>query len=179
MSGRPGETVPAERVSPNAPRPEMAIAARFPSGGRYWAVVAGSGALALAAGASLAVLATRGVQPYGRWGYTAAAVAFVLSTAQAAPLIAFATRLVSGQWSVPLRRVAELGSLSGLVTAPVIVLLTLQLPDFAGRPSIWHGWPGSPWLWDSLAAALLALTGLAAFLAACVPDTGSAARRAR
>src|SRR5437773_6211203 len=78
-----------------------------------------------------------GPLPYAKWGYPAATLAFLASTAQATPMLAFATRLAKGYWALPARRVAELGALSGLVTTPLFIVLLWQLPDFTGRPSIW------------------------------------------
>ena len=107
----------------------------------------------------LATLAIAGPEPRARWGYLAATTAFVLGAAQLAPVLAFVSRLGRGFWGAPLRRVADLFGLAGLVTAPLLIVLLQQLPDWPGRPSIWSDWPGAPRVWDAIAAVALALTG--------------------
>ncbi|MBI4213866.1 MAG: hypothetical protein HY534_06095 [Chloroflexi bacterium] len=107
---------------------------------------------------------------YSRWGYSAAALAFLASTAQAMPMVAFATRLAKGYWALPIRRIAEIGAIGGLVTTPLFMFLLFQLPDFHGRPSIWFDWPGGPQLWDSIMMALLTFTGLAILYFSSRPD---------
>src|SRR4051794_2722331 len=62
--------------------------------------------VALAGAIRLIILAMSGPQPYTNFGYAAAVLAFLLSTAQAAPVLSFATRLAKGFWGVPLRRAA-------------------------------------------------------------------------
>jgi Ni/Fe-hydrogenase subunit HybB-like protein len=104
-------------------------------------------------------LAAAGPEPRARWGYLAATTAFVLGAAQLAPVLAFVSRLGRGFWGAPLRRIADLFALAGLVTAPLLIVLLQQLPDWLGRPSIWSDWPGAPRVWDAVAAVALALTG--------------------
>jgi hypothetical protein len=100
-----------------------------------------------------------GPEPRARWGYLAATLAFLLGAAQLAPALAFVSRLGRGFWGAPLRRTADVFALAGLVTAPVLIILLQQLPDWLGRPSIWSDWPGAPRVWDASAAVALALTG--------------------
>jgi Ni/Fe-hydrogenase subunit HybB-like protein len=139
-------------------------------GGAYWAAVVVMTALAVAGLGALVRLLGTGPQPYPKWGYTAAVLAFLISTFQAAPITAFATRMTRGYWGIPLRRAAELGALSSLVTTPLLILMLLQLPDFRGRPSIWFDWPGGPRLWDALAGVVFTLTGLALLYVSSLPD---------
>ncbi len=134
------------------------------------ATLAVLGILAIVGLAALIAKVMGGPLPYTKWGYPAATLAFLASTAQAMPMLAFASRLARGYWAVPLRRIAELGALSGLVTTPLFILLLFQLPDFYGRPSIWFDWPGSPQLWDSIMMALLTFTGLAIVYFSSRPD---------
>src|SRR5436309_4675420 len=75
-----------------------------PSGVGYWALLAVLAVLALAALVALIGLALGGPEPRAKWGYTAAAVASVLSSFQAMPIVAFISRLGRGYWGVPLRR---------------------------------------------------------------------------
>jgi molybdopterin-containing oxidoreductase family membrane subunit len=134
-----------------------------------FAIVAVLGLVALASKLS------GGPEPRAKWGYAAAVLAFLLSTSQAAPIVAFATRFAKGFWGIPLRRAAELHSVAGLVTTPLFILLLFQLPSFQGRPSIWFNWPGAPQLWDSIAITLLTVMGLALLWIGGLPDL--AARR--
>ena len=109
---------------------------------------------------AVVAMAAGGPEPRGRWGYIAGTLAFVLSAAQLAPALAFATRVGRGFWSAPLRRLADVFAVTGLVTAPLTIVLVFQLPDWRGRPSIWFDWPGAPGVWDSAASIVLAATGL-------------------
>lgn len=143
-------------------------------GGAYWPAIQVLAALAVVGLVALVILVASGPQPYSKWGYAAAVLAFLLSTAQAAPALAFATRLAKGYWGVPLRRVAELLGLSGLVTTPLFIILLFQLPDWHGRPSIWSDWPGAPHLWDSIFIVVLSLTGLALLYLGSLPDFAAA-----
>jgi hypothetical protein len=120
------------------------------------------------------VLVAGGPEPRARWGYAAATLAFLLSTAQAAPLLAFATRLAKGFWGIPLRRAAELFAVAGLVTTPLYIVLLFQVPGWRGRPSIWFDWPGAPQLWDSVAIVLLSALGLALLYLTSLPDLAAA-----
>lgn len=132
------------------------------------------GLLTAAGVAALVLLAAGGPEPRVKWAYAAATLSFILSTAQAMPILALATRLTRGYWSAPLRRLAELGAVAGLVTAPLGVLLLLQLPDWHDRPSIWQEWPGAPLLWDSIAIVALAVLGMLLLHVAALPDFATA-----
>src|SRR5919199_2735411 len=118
-------------------------------------------ALTLIGMVGLVSLALSGPEPRGRWGYVAGTAVFVLSACQVAPAVAFTTRLGRGFWGAPLRRVADVFGLSGLISAPVLVLLLLELPDWHDRPSIWFDWPGAPVAWDAIAVLGLAVAGAA------------------
>src|SRR5581483_4819631 len=134
--------------------------------------------LTLAGIAAVIALASGGPEPRAKWGYTAATLAFLLSTAQAAPLAALIPRLVKGFWATPLHRAADLFGLTGLVTAPLFIVLLFQLPDWTGRESMWSGWPRAPQLWDIVAVVVLALAGLALVYVICLPDVGPRRPRA-
>ncbi|MGH2356296.1 MAG: hypothetical protein ACRDI2_04860 [Chloroflexota bacterium] len=137
---------------------------------KYWLAVAVLGILAAAGVVAVAMLAAGGPEPRAKWGYAAATLAFLLSAAHGAPVLAFATRLGRGPWGIPLRRAAELFTVAGLVTAPLFVVLLWQLPGWEARPSIWLGWPGAPQLWDSLAIILFSLLGVALLYTSSLPD---------
>jgi hypothetical protein len=135
-------------------------------------------AIATVAGvAALGGLAASGAEPRAKWGYTAATLGFLLSTAQAAPALALASRLGRGLWGVPLRRAADLLGLAGAISTPLLVVLLLQLPDWRGRPSIWFDWPGAPLVWDAVGSSLLAVCGLALVYVGSVPDLAAARDR--
>src|SRR6188508_398234 len=154
----PAAPVPALSMPAAESAPDPALRRwATPGGPRYWLAVAILGVLAVGGIIALALLAAGGPEPRVRWAYPAAMLSFILSSAQAAPILALATRLTRGYWSVPLRRLAELGAVAGLVTAPLFILLLVQLPDWHHRPSIWQDWPGAPQLWDSIAIVLLAV----------------------
>src|SRR5436190_2743687 len=163
------DTYVVERAIPDASTHDFLVRRRL-IGRAYWGSVIVAAALALAGLVALVAIALAGGAPWTRWGYTAATAVFLLSTAQAAPPLALASRLGRGWWGVPLRRLAECGALAGVVTAPVLIWLEAHLPDWRGRPSIWQGWPGAPQVWDSIALVLLAVAGLALVYFGAAPD---------
>jgi molybdopterin-containing oxidoreductase family membrane subunit len=142
--------------------------------GVYWVTVVVLAVLALGGIGALASLVSSGPQPYHKWGYTAAVLAFLISTFQAAPVVAFTSRLGKGYWGIPLRRAAELGALASIATTLLMIVLLFQLPDFRSRPSIWFDWPGGPRLWDGVAVVVFALLGLALLYLSCLPDLAAA-----
>jgi hypothetical protein len=141
------------------------------AGGSFWLVVLVLVVLGLLGLVGLIMLAG---EPRARWGYAAAAFAFLFSTFQAAPALAFMTRLAKGFWGIGLRRAAELGTVVGLVNVPLFLILVNQLPDWNGRTSIWFGWPGAPQLWDSVGVIMLAGLGLALLYISSIPDFAAA-----
>lgn len=130
--------------------------------------------LSVAGVVALAAMAIGGAEPRGRWGYVAGTVAFVLSAAQLAPALAMTSRLGRGFWGAPLRRVADVLALAGIITAPALILLLGQLPEWHNRDSIWSDWPGAPLVWDGIASVGLALTGAALVWLTTWPDRHSA-----
>src|SRR5690349_9316597 len=88
------------------------------------AIVGVAGILALVS------MAIGGAQPLWRWGYVAASLSFLLSAGQLAPALSMASRVGRGYWGAPLRRMADLLGLTGLVSAPLLILLLNQLPDW-------------------------------------------------
>jgi hypothetical protein len=151
------------------------LVARLRGGsGRYWIAMVVLAVFALAGTVALVSLTASGAQPYHKWGYTAAVLAFLVSTFQAAPIVAFTSRLGKGFWGIPVRRAAELGTVGSLVTSALLIVLLFQLPDFKGRPSIWFDWPGGPRVWDSVAILLFAVVGLGLLYLGSLPDLGAA-----
>jgi molybdopterin-containing oxidoreductase family membrane subunit len=135
-----------------------------------WWILGALAIVALAGLGALVGMAAEGPEPRAKWGYAAGTLAWLLSTAQTAPILALTTRLAKGYWAVPLRRAAELFTVAGLVTTPLFIVLLFQLPDWRGRWSIWFDWPGGPQLHDSLALITLSLAGLALLYLTCLPD---------
>src|SRR5207237_1317353 len=117
----------------------------------------------LSVGGLLAVasLAAAGPEPRWRWGYVAATHSFLLSACQLAPVVSMASRVGRGYWGAALRRLADVLGLSGLVSAPILIVLLRQLPEWRSRPSVWFDWPAAPGLWDGVAGVGLALAGAA------------------
>jgi hypothetical protein len=150
------------------------IRARFKSGGSVVVMIV----LAILAAIGLVLVLgriTSGPLPYTKWAYPAITLAFLASTAQAMPMVAFATRLAKGYWALPIRRIAELGALSGLVTTPLFIVLLNQLPPYAPysvthRPTIWFDWPLAPVFYDSVMMILLTITGLMLVYFSSRPD---------
>jgi len=167
------------RAAPPPLTPEQAtrdLLARMGNGGGFWIAVLVLGLLALAGLVRLYLMVMAGPEPRSKWGYAAAVLAFLLSTAHSAPILAFASRLAKGFWAVPARRAAELFTVSGLVTTPLFIVLINQLPDWPGRWSFWFFpnqlgvYPGAPYFWDSLAIAMLTVLGLAILYVTGLPD---------
>ena len=99
------------------------------------------------------------------WGYYAAVFAFILTTAQAAPMVAIATRLAKGHWRRPISRAAEIWTLVGLFNLVLFIPLLWILPDLSdGRRTLWF-FDGdkvpsySPHIWASAAILFLVITG--------------------
>lgn len=157
------------------PRPTAAqaieqFAARAFGAGISSGVIALLALLAVLGIIALALQAASGPQPYSKWGYTAAVLGFLFSTAASAALISFITRLAKGFWAIPIRRASELWFVSGLVTVPLFVFLLFQLPSFRGRKSIWNDWPGSPHIYDAVGVIAFGACGLALLYFATRPD---------
>jgi hypothetical protein len=142
----------------------------------FWLIVLVLAALGVVGLLALIGLAGGGPEPRSRWGYAAAAFAFIFSTFQAAPALAFMTRLAKGFWGIGLRRAAELGAVAGIVTTPLFLVLLAQLPDWHGRRSVWFDWPGAPQIWDGAGMILLAVTGVALLYLSSIPDFATAAQ---
>ena len=105
------------------------------------------------------------------WGYYAALVAFLLSTAAAAPMVSIATRLANAHWRRPFSRLAEMFAVVGLFSLLLYLPLIWLLPSLEGRRSICFEAPiYSPHVWNTLAIAFLVLCGLGLLWANARPD---------
>lgn len=110
-----------------------------------------------------------------RWGYVAALLSFILSSAMGAPMIGIAPVIAKANWVRPLTRLSAMASISGVAAILVMIPLLAQLPplmvDGTRRRSLWFEAPNySPHIWDLVALAGLMLTGLALFYASALPD---------
>jgi Ni/Fe-hydrogenase subunit HybB-like protein len=162
-------TEPAVHVTPQLAARDLTAAPSRATGG-FWLAVVVLAVLGVVGLAGLAMLASGPAEPRARWGYAAAVFAFLFSTFQAAPALAFMTRLAKGFWGIGLRRAAEIGALAGLVTTPLFIVIANQLPVWHGRNSIWFDWPGAPQLWDAIAVITLTVAGLGLLYLTAIPD---------
>ncbi|MBI4201154.1 MAG: hypothetical protein HY531_02555 [Chloroflexi bacterium] len=113
------------------------------------------------------------------WGYFAATVAFLLTTAGAAPLVAVTMRMVKAHWRRPMARIAELYSVVGVLTLLMFIPLLFLVPSAENRNTLWIQGdkvpnpvqiPGAPHAYVLLALALLVLSGLALLWLSTRPD---------
>ncbi|MDA1188269.1 MAG: hypothetical protein O2854_01120 [Chloroflexi bacterium] len=119
-----------------------------------------------------------GVSDTAKWGYYAAAFAFVLSTAGAAPMVAIAPRIAKAHWPRPISRSAELFSIVGLFNLLVFIPLLWVLPPLEqGRRTLWFfgsvGEPVpnySPHIWATLAMLALVVVGVLLVWMSALPD---------
>ncbi len=144
-----------------------------------------------AGAAALAVLGALGVVTYvvklvtawgdrAAWAYPTVALMFVLSTATAAPLVAYASRMAKGYWALPVRRIAALYAVPSLLSFVLLIPIMAALPPLEGRSNLWFGFSGgAPFLTDALALSILLLTGLALLWFSAVPDVAGPPSRVR
>ncbi|MBM3945324.1 MAG: hypothetical protein FJ317_07555, partial [SAR202 cluster bacterium] len=119
-----------------------------------------------------------GVSDTAKWGYFAAAFAFVLSTAQAAPMVAIAPRIAKAHWRRPISRIAELFSVVGLFNLLLFIPLLWVLPPLEqGRRTLWFfGEVGesvpnySAHIWATLAILALVIVGVLLVWMSALPD---------
>ena len=124
---------------------------------------------------------TDGVADKAVWGYYAALFAFILTTAQAAPLVAIAPRIANAHWRRPISRAAELFTAVGLLNLLLFIPLLWVLPSLEdGRRTLWFYDPAdpelmqvpvySPHIWSTLALLGLVAIGLALLWVSALPD---------
>ncbi|HEU4793306.1 MAG TPA: hypothetical protein VFS96_06590 [Nitrolancea sp.] len=104
------------------------------------------------------------------WTYVAVAFGYLMATCASAPCLSVATRLARGHWRRPVNRISELWAATLIIPLILFFLLLLLQPSSSGRPSIWFGWPGSPWIWSSVLMIALVLTGYAFLYFSSLPD---------
>ena len=109
------------------------------------------------------------------WGYYAATISFLLTTAGAAPMVAIAPTIAKADWVRPITRIASLFSVVGIITAFASIPLIFALPpliiDETRRRSIWFEATNfSPHVWFGIAIFGLALCGLGLLNSSSIPD---------
>ena len=109
------------------------------------------------------------------WGYYAATISFLLTTAGAAPMVAIAPTIAKADWVRPITRIASLFSVVGIITAFASIPLIFALPpliiDGTRRRSIWFEATNfSPHVWFGIAIFGLTLCGLGLLYSSSIPD---------
>jgi len=104
------------------------------------------------------------------WGYYAAIVGWLLSTACSAPIIVIVTRLARGDWRRPFTRIGDIYAFTPAIMLLLVTPVMLALPPLEGRRNLYMNWPGAPHVYIFLAFLGLAIIGpLLAYLAT-LPD---------
>lgn len=146
------------------------------TGDMFWRAVTLFGVLFVLGIVGLVMRISDGVSDKAVWGYYAAVFAFILTTAQAAPMVAIATRLAKAHWRRPVSRAAELWTVVGLFNLLLFIPMLWVLPSLEdGRRTLWFFHPGevpaySPHLWATLALVFLVITGFMMLWVSCLPD---------
>ena len=146
------------------------------TGDAFWRVVAVFGVLFVLGVIGFVIRVSDGVSDRAVWGYYAALFAFVLTTAQAAPMVAIAPRLAKGHWRRPISRAAELWTVVGLFNLILFIPMLWVLPSLEdGRRSLWFFDPGkvpanSPHIWATVALVSLVITGIMLLWVSALPD---------
>ena len=158
--------------------------ARVGSGGAFRVALIFFGALAVLGVVGMVLRIVDGVSDTARWGYTAAVLSFLLTTASAAPMVAIAPRIAKGHWRRIISRPAELWTAAGLVSLLAFIPLLWVLPSLEdGRRSLWFYHPGdvypySPHLWTTLSIVALVIVGFALLWVSALPDFAAMRDRA-
>ena len=146
-------------------------------GTTFWRVVLVCGVLFALGVVGFVLRLQDGVGNTAVWGYHAALFAFILTTAQAAPLVAIAPRIAKAHWRRPISRTAELFTAVGLFNLLLFIPLLWVLPSLEdGRRTLWFfgeetNFPAySPHIWATLALLLLVTCGLALLWVSSLPD---------
>ena len=148
---------------------------------KWWSGVA-AGAILLVLGIIGFVLRlSDGVSDRIVWGYFAMMFAFVLTTAQAAPMVAIAPRIANAHWRRPISRAAELWTAVGLFNMLLFIPMLWILPPLSdGRRSLWFFDPESsvykdvpiysPHIWATMALLALVIIGVLLLWLSALPD---------
>ena len=113
------------------------------------------------------------------WGYFAATVAYIMSTAVAAPIVVVAMRMVKNHWGRPFARIAEMYSVVGVLMLLMFIPLLFLVPSALNRRTLWFQSdtvgsvgeiPGAPHFWVALVLVLLVVCSLAMLWLSSRPD---------
>ncbi len=146
------------------------------SGSRFKIAAAVFAALFALGVVGFAMRLADGFDDTSRWGYHAAFFAFLLATAQAAPMVAIAPRMAKAHWRRPISRAAELFGAVGLVTTLAFIPLLWVLPGLDdNRRTLWFfgelRWPShTPHVIASIALLSLVVVGLMLLWVSALPD---------
>ena len=146
------------------------------TGDMFWRVALTLAIVFIAGIVGFVMRVTDGVSDRAVWGYYAAVFAFILTTAQAAPMVAIAPRLAKSHWRRPISRAAELWSIVGLFNLLLFIPLLWVLPSLEdGRRSLWFFGQGdvpaySPHIWATVAIVSLVAIGIALLWVSALPD---------
>ena len=143
----------------------------------FWRVASVFGILLILGIIGFVMRLSDGVSDTAVWGYYAAMFAFILTTAQSAPMVAIAPRIAKAHWRRPISRVAELWTAVGLFNLLLFIPMLWILPPLSdGRRSLWVYFDGgdvpsySPHIWSTLAILGLVVIGVALLWMSALPD---------
>ena len=145
-------------------------------GPKYRTALILSGALFALGIVGFVIRALEGFDDRSIWGYYAATMVWLLTTAGAAPLSAFAFRMTKANWRKPMVRAAEIW---GAVTIYIFLLLipmyfmipSSQTGADSFRPTIWfHASWGAPHLWSAMGMLGFIIAAVCFFWITTVPD---------
>ena len=171
----------AELTTPEALSADL-LAKHRSTGAMFWRIVAVFGVLFILGIIGFIVRLSGGLDDRVVWGYYAAMFAFILTTAQAAPIVAIAPRIAKAHWRRPISRIAEIWTLVGLFNLILFIPMLWLLPSLKdGRRTLWFfdaSDPGkvpqySPHLWATLALIALVIIGIALLWLSALPDLAS------
>ena len=117
-----------------------------------------------------------GFEDRSAWGYYAAIIGWLISTAGAAPLAAFAFRMTKAHWRKPMVRAAELWGAATVFIFLMLIPLYFTLPSTKigpdeFRPSVWyHATWGAPHVWNALGMLGFVVAAVGFMWAAGLPD---------
>ena len=146
------------------------------TGEGFWRAVALLSVLVILGVVGFMLRLSDGFSNKALWGYHAAVFAFILTTAQAAPIAAIAPRLAKAHWRRPISRAAELWTVVGLFGILLFIPMLWVLPGLEdGRRTLWFFDPGevprySPHIWATLALVFLVIVGIGLLWASSLPD---------
>jgi hypothetical protein len=148
---------------------------------KWWSGVAAAGILLVLGIIGFVIRLGDGVGDRIVWGYYAMMFAFILTTAQAAPMVAIAPRFANAHWRRPISRAAELWTAAGIFNLILFIPMLWILPPLTdNRRTLWFFLPDdpvysrvpiySPHIWATAALLGLVILGLALLWLSAMPD---------